>query len=153
MATREDAAGVRTSSLRFWSDDPKSLIRVGSGYWQYIPAHDGVRFLTRYQYETRFGPPGRLFNTAVFEPLLGWATAWSFDRLRLWLEHGVDPGAALDRSVVHTLVRVVLALIWPYQGLGLNLAMAGLSVIGYLTSRGLPSAAHCLRQPRPSQRT
>ena len=30
VATREAASGVRTSSLRFWSDDPKSLIRVGS---------------------------------------------------------------------------------------------------------------------------
>src|SRR6185369_396889 len=74
VATREAASGVRTSSLRFWSDDPKSLIRVGSGYWQYVPVPGGVRFLTRYQYETRFGSIGRAFNTAVFEPLLGWAT-------------------------------------------------------------------------------
>jgi hypothetical protein len=47
VATHEDASGVRTSSLRFWSDDPKSLIRVGSGYWQYVPVAGGVRFLTR----------------------------------------------------------------------------------------------------------
>jgi DoxX-like family len=117
VAAREDSSGVRTSSLRFWSEDPKSLIRVGSGYWQYIPTNDGVRFLTRYQYETRFGLLGQLFNTGVFEPLLGWATAWSFDRLRLQLEHGVDPAAALDRSVVHAVARFVLAVIWVYQGL------------------------------------
>jgi len=231
VATREDSSGVRTSSLRFWSEDPKSLIRVGSGYWQYIPADNGVRFLTRYQYETRFGRLGQLFNAAIFEPLLGWATAWSFDRLRLWLEHGLDPAAALDRSVVHALARVVLGVIWVYQGLvpkllypdtgeleimrrthlfrgaesialrllaaseivfgvgllrmwrarsllllnafglagltagaarstpalfrapfnpaSLNLAMAGLSVIGYIASRSLPSATRCLRHPEP----
>src|SRR5205814_213670 len=96
LAIREDTSGVRTSSLRFWSDDPKSLIRAGSGYWQYVAVAGGVRFLTRYQYETRFGRVGQLFNAAVFEPLLGWATAWSFDRLRLWLEDGVEPSAAMS---------------------------------------------------------
>ena len=96
IATHVGAAGARTSSLRFWSDDPKSLIRVGSGYWQYIPEPGGVRFLTRYQYATRFGLIGRVLNAAVFEPLLGWATAWSFDRLRLWLEDGLDPGVAFS---------------------------------------------------------
>jgi hypothetical protein len=35
--TREDAAGLRTSALKFWSADPKSLIEEGSGYWQYVP--------------------------------------------------------------------------------------------------------------------
>ena len=29
--------GDRTSALRFWSDDRKSLIRKGSGYWRYAP--------------------------------------------------------------------------------------------------------------------
>src|SRR5438270_14099401 len=32
--SKEDAAGARTSALRFWSDDGKSLIREGSGYWR-----------------------------------------------------------------------------------------------------------------------
>jgi hypothetical protein len=117
LAMHEDASGTRTSSLRFWSDDPKSLIRVGSGYWQYVPLANGVRFLTRYQYETRFGRVGQLFNAAVFEPLLGWATAWSFDRLRLWLEDGVEPSAALSHSVMHALARTALGVIWIYQGL------------------------------------
>ena len=229
VATREDASGVRTSSLRFWSDDAKSLIRIGSGYWQYVPAPEGVRFLTRYQYETRFGLIGQAFNAVLFEPLLGWATAWSFDRLRLWLEQGIDPSVALNQSVVHAIARLVLAVIWGYQGLlpkllfpntgelallqqtrlfrgaepfalrllggaeialglallirwraralfllnallvaalavgaartkpalfrapfnpaTLNLAMAGLSVIGYLAGRSLPSARRCKRVP------
>src|SRR6516164_3576795 len=30
--TKDGNCGSRTSSLKFWSDDPKSLIKVGSGY-------------------------------------------------------------------------------------------------------------------------
>ncbi|MEH0825154.1 MULTISPECIES: SRPBCC family protein [unclassified Micromonospora] len=85
--------GTRTSALRFGSDDPRSLIAAGSGYWRYLPGPDGVRFLTGYTYTPRWGPAGRLADLA-FRPLFGWATAWSFDRLRLWLERGVPPERA-----------------------------------------------------------
>jgi hypothetical protein len=88
--------GSRTSALTFGSDDRRSLIREGSGYWRYVPTADGTRFLTRYDYETRYGVLGRALD-AFFRPLLGWATAWSFDRLRLWLEDGVTPEAARRR--------------------------------------------------------
>lgn len=80
-----------SSALRFWSDDPRSLIREGSGYWRYQPRDDGILFLTRYDYRVRFGAPGRLLDQVLFRPLIGWATAWSFDRLRLWIERGVEP--------------------------------------------------------------
>jgi hypothetical protein len=43
-----------------------------------------VRFLTGYDYGTRFGLPGQVIDRLALRPLLGWATAWSFDRLRLW---------------------------------------------------------------------
>jgi hypothetical protein len=89
--------GSRTSALRFWSDDSRSLILEGSGYWKYIDDPNGVRFITGYDYRTRFGPPGRVFDRFIFRPLLGWATAWSFDRLRLWLEQGIEPEAARRR--------------------------------------------------------
>src|SRR5205085_750191 len=95
----------------------KSLIRTGSGYWQYIPEKDGVRFLTWYDYETRFGILGSLFDRAIFRPMIGWATAWSFDRLRLWIEKGIVPAAAFRSSLVHALARFTLAFIWVYQGL------------------------------------
>src|SRR2546423_705319 len=36
-----DRGGDRTSALRFWSDDRKSLIRKGSGYWRYAPSRGG----------------------------------------------------------------------------------------------------------------
>ena len=72
--------------LRFWSQDPKSLIREGSGYWKYVPHGDDGRtilFLTLYHYRVRFGALGRFLDRLLFRPLIGWATAWSFDRLRL----------------------------------------------------------------------
>jgi hypothetical protein len=52
-----------------------SLIREGSGYWKYVPVPDGVRFLTWYDYEVRFGRLGRAVDAAAFRPLIGWATA------------------------------------------------------------------------------
>jgi hypothetical protein len=42
---------------------------------------------------------------------------WSFDRLRLWLEQGVDPAQAMRQTLVHSVARVGLALIFAYQGL------------------------------------
>jgi hypothetical protein len=109
------AGGQRTSALRFWSDDPKSLIREGSGYWQYIPTDGGVRFITAYDYKVRFGALGRVFDALVFRPLIGWATAWSFDCLRLWIERGIDPASARRSSLVHSIARGVVAAVWRYH--------------------------------------
>jgi len=117
VGERDLANGSRSSALKFWSADPRSIIREGSGYWKYIPTQNGVRFLTRYDYRTRFGAAGALFDRVVFRPLIGWATAWSFDRLRLWLEAGVDPAHAMRQTFVHCVSRVGLALIFAYQGL------------------------------------
>ncbi len=112
-----DNPDSRTSALKFWSDDPKSLIRTGSGYWKYIQTDAGVQFLTRYDYETRFGVIGRVIDRLVFRPLIGWATAWSFDRLRLLLEQGQHPSATMERAAIHAVARIGLAMIWLYQGL------------------------------------
>src|SRR3954467_11112271 len=37
IGEREGQAGARTSSLKCWSEDAKSLIKTGSGYFKYVP--------------------------------------------------------------------------------------------------------------------
>ena len=116
VGSHDGPGGVRTSALEFWSDDRRSLIRRGSGYWKYIPVPGGVTFLTWYDYKTRFGLAGRALDL-VFRPLLGWATAWSFDRLRLWLERGIDPALSLQRSLVYATARLAVAGVFLWHGL------------------------------------
>ena len=76
-----------------------------------------MTFLTWYDYETRFGWAGRAVDRLLFRPLIGWATAWSFDRLRLWIERGIDPASSLRLSLIHALSCFGLAFIWLYHGL------------------------------------
>lgn len=109
--------GERSSSLKFWSEDKKSLIRKGAGYWKYVPATGGVKFLTLYDYGVRFGWAGIWIDKLIFRPLMGWATAWSFDRLRIWIETGSPPDITLRTSVVHAIARWSVALAWLWHGL------------------------------------
>jgi hypothetical protein len=89
IGERWRADGTRTSALRFGTDDRLSPIRSGRGYWRYVPDGAGrTRFITGYDYDAGWGP-----LDVVVRPLLGWATAWSFDRLRIWLEGGAEPEA------------------------------------------------------------
>ena len=97
VVTKQGTDGSRTTALRFWCDDRRSLVRSGCGYWRYIPNERGVTFLTRFDYDTRFGFAGALLDRVVFRPLVGWATAWSLDRLRLWLEHELEPETSRRR--------------------------------------------------------
>src|SRR5206468_453823 len=82
----------------------------------YLPTTNGIRFLTWYDYTVRFGLLGRCFDAAVFRPLMGWATAWSFDRLRRWLEEGLDPAVALRQSLIYGISRIGVAFTWIYHG-------------------------------------
>ena len=141
VGSREDPQGRRTSSLKFWSADRKSLIRSGSGYWQYIPGEHGIRFLTWYDYQTRFGVLGRAFDRVIFRPLIGWATAWSFDRLRLWIERGIDPASALRQSLIHGLARGAIAFIWLYQGAVPKLISRHQDELTMLQDSGVPPTA------------
>jgi hypothetical protein len=134
---QRDSSEGSTSALQFWSDDRKSLIRAGSGYWKYVPVEGGIRFLTLYGYTTRFGAAGRWFDALVFRPLMGWATAWSFDRLRLWVEQGIDPTDSMSRSIVYAVARVTLAAIWIYQGLVPKLLYPDSGEFDILRSLGL----------------
>src|SRR5688572_7711878 len=54
VGQRDLPDGSRSSALRFGSGEPLSIIREGNGYWKYIPTAEGTRFLTWYDYRTRF---------------------------------------------------------------------------------------------------
>lgn len=43
--------------------------------------------------------------------------AWSFDRLRLWIEEGVTPERSLRTGLVHGVATGALASAWLYQGM------------------------------------
>jgi uncharacterized membrane protein YphA (DoxX/SURF4 family) len=137
IGERDLADGSRSSSLKFGSGDSLSIIREGTGYWRYIPTPAGIRFLTWYDYRTRFGAAGALFDRLIFRRLIGWATAWSFDRLRLWLEHGVRPEHAMRQTMVHGVARIALALIFAYQGLVPKLVARHADEIAMLRAGGL----------------
>ena len=129
------------SALKFWSSDRFSLIREGAGYWKYLPTNEGVRFLTWYDYRTRLGAAGAWFDRLAFRPLMGWATAWSFDRLRLWLEHGVAPDLALRHFLTRVLARGALATVFLYHGLVPKLFLHQADEAVMLRDGGIPAGA------------
>jgi uncharacterized membrane protein YphA (DoxX/SURF4 family) len=135
-----DLSGRRTSALKFWSKDAKSLIESGSGYWQYVPGEGGIRFLTSYDYRTRFGVMGKIIDRLAFRPLIGWATAWSFDRLRLWMERGIPPEVSRDRALIYGLTRLTLAFIWLYHGIVPKLLYRSADELRMLHDAGVPAA-------------
>ncbi|MFF7145215.1 hypothetical protein ACFZB5_29050 [Streptomyces nodosus] len=110
--------GTRTSALRFASPHPLSPVAEGGSYWRCVPDGDGVRLLTGYEHRPRWGRAGTLVDRVLLRPLTGWATAWSFDRLRLWLERGITPERALVNWLVELAVR---ALVVAAAGTGLAL--------------------------------
>lgn len=117
LGDRDRPDGSRWSGLKFWADHPLSLIASGAGYWKYVPTADGIRFITRYDYRTKWGRFGKAVDRALFRPLFGWGTAWSFDRLRLWLEKGIPPERSRDQALTHAAAVAGLAGVWLYQGL------------------------------------
>ncbi|EFM12447.1 conserved hypothetical protein [Paenibacillus curdlanolyticus YK9] len=117
VAHTNNHTGERVSTLRFGSEQPLSLIREGSGYWKYTLTQNGIVFATQYDYKTRFGAAGRWFDRLVFRPLIGYATAWSFDLLRIWLEHSSKPIDSLQRAAIHYGSLLMLVVLWLYEGL------------------------------------
>ena len=117
LGERERSDNSRWSGLKFWCDDKRSIIKKGAGYWKYIPTDDGVRFLTRFDYQPRWGLFGEVVDRFIFRPIFGWATSWSFDRFRLWVEKGLDPARQRRQAIIHTLVTLVLGFVWIYHGI------------------------------------
>jgi hypothetical protein len=164
LGDRDRPDGTRWSGLRFWAADRRSIIDAGAGYWRYVPTADGVRFLTRYDYRPRWGGVGAVVDRWAFRPAFGWATAWSFDRLRLWLEEGVPPERARNRAIAHA------AAVAGLSGLGVRSAVGGrraarspgserlrcaavvlLAAVAVGTARGRPSGRRPLRRPPDRQ--
>ncbi|MET4781185.1 SRPBCC family protein [Glaciihabitans sp. UYNi722] len=88
LGERARPDGTRTSALRFDTRDRLSPLGDGRGYWRYVPTTEGVVFSTGYDYRPGWG---RVLDTFLLRRLIGWMTAWSFDRLRIWAETGVEP--------------------------------------------------------------
>ncbi len=131
-------ANTRTSALKFGSDDRRSLIRAGSGYWKYEQIGEEVRFVTGYDYDVRWGLLGRAIDRMLFRPLLGWATAWSFDRLRLWIEEGREPEEGARRALIHALAAATIALVWIWQGTVPKLAGPHPEELALIVASGVP---------------
>lgn len=73
---------------------------------------------------------------------MGWLTAWSFDRLRLWAETGLAPEGRARRTVGVTALRAAIVAV----ALGrrnLPLALVALTPAPV----ALPRARRCLRRP------
>lgn len=108
----------RTSSLHFGTEQKISIIKEGKGYWKYIPnKNNSIQFLTQYNYEPSFGRIGSLIDRYVFRPLMGWATALSFDVLKRWMETGETPSSQYIRFFSHSLLTVFFIFIWIYHGM------------------------------------
>ncbi|MCI4126449.1 DoxX-like family protein [Bacillus haynesii] len=125
--------GDRVSSLKFATNHPLSVIREGRGYWKYSESETGITFMTQYDYDTRYGRLGRLADMA-FRPLLGWATAWSFDALKIWLEKGLHPRLLFQKTLIYWLVCLLFSFVWIYQGLVPKLIMAHPEEISMLSA-------------------
>jgi uncharacterized membrane protein YphA (DoxX/SURF4 family) len=138
IAQHTTAQGDTTSSLRFESSDRKSLITNGSGYWRYIPTSAGLRFLTWYDYQVRFGSLGKLIDRLAFRPLIGWATAWSFDCLRLWAEEKQPAAASIRLAAIHAVARISIATIWVWHGLVPKLIYRQVEEQRMLADAGMP---------------
>ena len=107
----------RTSSLHFGTDQMISPIKEGKGYWKYEPEQDGIKFFTQYDYDVRFGALGKMIDRVLFRPMMGWATALSFDVFKRWLEKGDTPSNQYIRFFSHWLITILFFFVWVYHGL------------------------------------
>ncbi|MFK7968818.1 MAG: DoxX-like family protein [Bacteroidia bacterium] len=116
VGSKQRPDGSASSALKFGSDHALAIIKEGSGYWKYQPEGNGTRFITGYNYTPRWGKIGAIIDRFVFRPLMSWATAWSFDCFRIWMEEGTKPAVSLTISLVHFLTTLALALVLIWHG-------------------------------------
>lgn len=149
------ADGQATSVLKFDTQDFISPIGKGAGYWRYVPTDTGVRFITGYNYEPSWGILGKALDTKLIRPALGWATALSLDRLRLWAESDISPETSLQRWALDAAARAGLivssaALFYKAQANKSIVTAAAAGVVlavPLLLKRhwSVPRASRCLR--------
>jgi len=137
VATKTKENDESTSVLKFSSDSHLSIIKQGSGYWKYIPQEDGLKFFTGYDYECRWGLFGEIFDKIIFRPLMIWATAWSFDNLKQWIEKGISPRQSIKALLIIFLSNLALGLIWIYQGLIPKLLFTNSGELEIISKSGL----------------
>lgn len=142
---RTQSDGGCISALRFSSEDLLSPIRCGSGYWRYVPTADGVLFLTGYDYRPGWGRAADL----VVRPLMGWLTAWSFDRLRLWLEIGIPPESSRNQAIAEVAARIGLVLAASTHSVAAAM-LVGVFVVTLPPLPTTPAARRGRRTPRHS---
>lgn len=160
LGHRFRADGQATSVLKFSTANPLSPIRKGSGYWRYVPTDGGTRFITGYDYDPGLGDIGRILDSHLIRPVLGWATAVSFDRLRLWAETGQDPATSRSRWILDGIARTVTligaatalrgALFQPGHHRILHVAASSATIAAVIllpAHRSVPRARRCLRRP------
>ncbi|GAA1175730.1 hypothetical protein F4556_002188 [Kitasatospora gansuensis] len=81
----------------------------------------------------------------MLRPWIGWLTAWSFDRLRLWAEREITPERSRRSAWAEVAVRagaVVLAVAGP-----LGAALTALPAVLVPPRAGTPAARRCVRKP------
>lgn len=151
LEVKTQAGGERSSSLRFWSDSPFAIIREGSGYWRYQPLDQSlasspdlpqpIRFTTGYNYQTRWGISGKVIDALFFRPLIGWATAWSFDALRKRLEDGTPPRTSFGIATAYGISRLAIAFTFAWHGLVPKLIAMDAGEVAMLQASGLQGDA------------
>lgn len=119
VGQHESKDGRKTSSLHFGTPQRISPIKEGRGFWQYSPLQAGetTKFLTVYNYESNYGKLGSFLDKSLFRPMMGWATALSFDVLKNWLEKGEAPKSQYSRFFISYVFTFLFAFIWIYHGL------------------------------------
>lgn len=137
---RTDAV-ARRATFRFGSESPRAFVRSGSGYLRLEPTTGGrLHLITCFGYEAGWGLLGRVVDRLLFRPALGWATAWSFDRLRLWIEKGVEPRQAARQALIHAVAAAAVAFCWIWQGVAPKLAGPHAEELALTAASGVPES-------------
>ena len=116
LGQKSSGNGETTSALKFASDDPKSLIREGSGYWRYIPTTttsvsslgmttSSLRRLRTLARSVRLPPPDWLGNSMELRP------SPALGRV------DQSPETSVALSLLHGIARITVAFIWIWHGL------------------------------------